>query len=181
MRRLFFAVIVMSAGLTASAYAQNHLVLIGESKDWSIYTTPPNATDAECGAISKPSRTANTRDGKIVNVRRGDIYLAVTVLPSGRYTHLVSFQAGYTIDESRQVTLKIGSRSFFLRPGTEGEAQGWAWPDVGEDDGVIDAMKKGRDAVIVAYSSRGTRTEDTFSLIGLTAALTRADECAAAL
>jgi hypothetical protein len=32
-------------------------------------------------------------------------------------------------------------------------------------------MKRGAEAVAVAMSSRGTRTEDTFSLMGFTAAV----------
>jgi hypothetical protein len=52
---------------------------------------------------------------------------------------------------------------------TDGE---WAWPqNPDEDQKIIDAMKRGADAVLTGRSSRGTQTVDTFSLMGFTAAV----------
>ena len=52
---------------------------------------------------------------------------------------------------------------------TEGE---WAWARSNDDDTrIISAMKKGARAVLTARSSRGTKTQDTVSLIGFTAAV----------
>ena len=48
----------------------------------------------------------------------------------------------------------------------------WAWTRSPEDDAaIIAAMKAGADAVVTGVSSRGTKTEDTFSLLGFTAAV----------
>ncbi|NDI14240.1 MAG: hypothetical protein EBZ20_12735 [Rhodobacteraceae bacterium] len=51
-----------------------------------------------------------------------------------------------------------------------------AWANQGEDAKIIAAMKKGAKAKLTARSSRGTRTEDTFSLLGFTAAVEDADK-----
>ena len=52
---------------------------------------------------------------------------------------------------------------------TEGE---WAWPATTDDDSkIITAMKRGADAVVSGESGRGTKTKDTFSLLGFTAAV----------
>ena len=166
----------------AGALAQDapvELVEILKSENWSVYRSIVG--DPECGVISLPSESVNRRDGEIVDVRRGTILLSVTVLPSGRYRQLLSFQAGYPFKRGSKVTLRIGSREFTLDPGTEGTAREWAWPAPGNDSAIIGAMKKGRNAVISAVSTRDTRTTDTFSLIGVTAALVAAEECAGQL
>ena len=53
----------------------------------------------------------------------------------------------------------------------------WAWAGTDEDDQkIINAMKKGAKAVLTAKSRRGTKTQDTFSLMGFTAALEDAEK-----
>jgi hypothetical protein len=55
---------------------------------------------------------------------------------------------------------------------TEGE---WAWPATPEDDQrIVAAMKRGSSAVVQARSGRGTVTNDSFSLLGFTAAVEEA-------
>ena len=55
---------------------------------------------------------------------------------------------------------------------TRGE---FAWPVSNEDDArIVEAMKRGRDVTLTGRSARGTQTEDTFSLMGFSAALEEA-------
>ncbi|MFQ5567926.1 MAG: invasion associated locus B family protein, partial [Paracoccaceae bacterium] len=57
---------------------------------------------------------------------------------------------------------------------TEGEN---AWAPSGKDDSaLVDAFRRGAKAKVEGVSSRGTRTVDTFSLSGFTAALEAAAE-----
>jgi invasion protein IalB len=52
---------------------------------------------------------------------------------------------------------------------TNGE---WAWAPTDEaDKKMVQAMKRGAKATLTGRSSRGTKTEDTFSLKGFTAAV----------
>ncbi len=52
-----------------------------------------------------------------------------------------------------------------------------AWSASDADDAkIVTAMKRGTDAKLTAFSSRGTKTEDTFSLFGFTAAVEEAEK-----
>ena len=141
---------------------------VNTETDWSIFVeTDPN----ECWAVSPPTETVNTRDGRIVSVRRGDILLFVTFRPGSNVAGEISFTGGYPFASDSTVDVKIGDDTFQFM--TNGE---WAWPGSAEEDArVVAAMKRGIDAVLTARSSRGTQTQDTFSLLGFTAAMEDAE------
>ncbi len=71
------------------------------------------------------------------------------------------------LQSGEEVNVKIDDAEFeFI---TDGE---WAWPSTqGQEPKVIEAMKRGNEAVLTARSERGTQTKDTFSLLGFTAAI----------
>ncbi len=82
----------------------------------------------------------------------------------------VAFTGGYPFAQGSTVTVEIAGQDYQLF--TEGE---WAWPaGEGEDAEIVAAMKNGVEAVLTGASSRGTQTEDTFSLMGFTEAMTEA-------
>ncbi|MCY3878122.1 MAG: hypothetical protein OXF74_02955 [Rhodobacteraceae bacterium] len=168
----FLAALIGSASV---AQDKVEIIEVSKSRNWTVYKSIVGV--AECGVIAKPTSTVNTRDGKRAEVARGDILLAITVLPNARYRQLVSFQGGYPFKKGSVVTMTIGGRVFELDPGTERQSEEWAWPHPGQDDEVVEAMKQGRDAVVTGFSWRDTKTEDTFSLLGLTAALALAESC----
>jgi hypothetical protein len=121
--------------------------------------------------VSSPKQTVNTRDGNVVSVRRGDILLFVTYRPGASVAGEVSFTGGYPFADGSTVTLEISGNTFELF--TDGE---WAWPaSAAEDAKITTAMKRGAEAVLTARSSRGTQTQDTFSLLGFTAATEEAE------
>ena len=136
--------------------------------DWSVYVeTEPSL---ECWGVARPDETVNTRDGSPVEVRRGDILLFVAYRPAAGVAGEVSFTGGYPFAEDSTVTLEIGADRFEMF--TRGE---FAWPVSNEDDArIVDAMRRGRDVKLIGRSARGTQTEDTFSLMGFTAALEEA-------
>jgi len=131
--------------------------------DWSVFVeTDPT----ECWGVSKPKQSVNTRGGKVVSVRRGEILLFVTFRPGANVEGEISFTGGYPFKPDTPVTLEVGNDRFDLF--TDGE---WAWPASKADDAKITAaMKQGAEAILTAISSRGTQTKDTFSLYGFTAA-----------
>ena len=70
------------------------------------------------------------------------------------------------------MSLDVGGTKFEMF--TEGEM---AWSASPADDAkIITAMKRGSDAVLTGVSGRGTKTEDTFSLFGFTAAVEDAEK-----
>ncbi len=110
----------------------------------------------------------NTRDGQPVQVRRGDILLFVTFRPG--VAGEISFSGGYPFAGGSTVKLDVDGTGFDLI--SDGE---WAWPGTKEDDAaILAALKKGTTAVLQAQSGKGTKTMDTFSLRGFTAAMEEA-------
>ncbi len=173
MRGILFgavAAVSFAAPLTATA----DIVGVGKVKDWTVYQS--TSGEMECGIISKPKESINTRNGKLAVVKRGDILLAVTIDPKLPKPHyLISFQSGYPFKQASTVTMRVDNTSFTLEVGkTEADAE-WAWP-AADDGRIVNAMKKGINAVLTAVSRRGTDTKDTFSLLGVTDALKLAEE-----
>ncbi|PQO24563.1 hypothetical protein C2I36_01595 [Rhodobacteraceae bacterium WD3A24] len=161
----------LMAGLMATAAPaqdEESTNRVAAETDWSVFVeTDPQ----ECWAVSTPKETVNTRDGRVVSVRRGDILLFVSYRPADDVMGEVSFTGGYPYEEGSTVEVEIGSDTFQLF--TDGE---WAWPASPEDDAALmEAMRAGAEAVITGISSRGTTTEDTFSLFGFTAATEEAE------
>ena len=169
-KRGFIAALTGAATLMAtSAAAQEESTnRVAAKTDWSVFVED-NPT--ECWGVSAPKETVNTRDGRVVAVRRGDILLFVFYRPGEDVTGQVTFTGGYPFADGSTVNMQIGSTAFELF--TEGE---WAWPASAADDAkILTAMKRGAQAVLTARSSRGTQTVDTFSLLGFTAAVEDAE------
>ncbi|GAB4386140.1 invasion associated locus B family protein [Albidovulum sp.] len=160
------AVLLLVAATGAQAQVSTNRV--AANTDWSVFVEDD---PKECWTVSAPKETVNSRDGKPVSVRRSDIRLFVTYRP-GSTAGEVSFTGGYPFAPDSTVTLEVGGSKFELF--TEGE---WAWAASPEDDkAILEALKAGASAKLTAHSSRGTQTEDTFSLLGLTAATDTARE-----
>ncbi len=169
---VFGAFALMVAG--ASLAQDSGIVGVGQVKDWTVYQS--KSGDLECGIIARPKESINTKDGKLAHVVRGDILLAVTIdpkLPNPRY--LVSFQSGYPFKQASTVTMRVDNQTFTLEIGKTDADGEWAWPPA-NDEIIVDAMKKGMSAVLTAVSRRNTDTKDTFSLLGVTDALSIAEE-----
>jgi len=160
------------AAITAAtgAFAQEESTnRVAAETDWSVFV---ENDPKECWSVSAPKETVNTRDGRVVAVRRGDILLFVFYRPGADVSGQVTFTGGYPFADGSTVNMDIGGTEFELF--TEGE---WAWPATEADDAkIITAMKRGASAVLTARSSRGTTTKDTFSLLGFTAAVEDAEK-----
>lgn len=153
-----------------AAYAQVSSRIDGAG-DWSVFKTTTKE-GAVCWVTTAPTEWVAKREGKKVDVNRGDIYLMVSVWPDRGVSNEVSVVSGYPYAKDSQVKAKIGDDSFTLY--TDGEG---AWLGSPDDDGsMVKSMKKGRSAVVTGQSGRGTETTDTFSLMGFSAALSAAEK-----
>ena len=142
---------------------------VAAKTDWSVFE---DANPRECWAVSSPKETVNTKEGRVVAVKRSDILLMAFFRPEAGVAGQVTFTGGYPFAPGSTVNLTIDGNSFELF--TEGE---WAWPASPADDTkILTAMKRGSNAVLTARSSRGTQTRDTFSLSGFTAAVEDAEK-----
>ncbi|MFV0291850.1 MAG: invasion associated locus B family protein [Paracoccus sp. (in: a-proteobacteria)] len=155
------AIITIATGLATPALAQESTNVVATEGDWTVFA---GSNPKECWAVSPPKSTANTRDGQPVDVQRGDIRLYVAYRPGSAGE--VSFTGGYPFKPGSTVAVDIGGQKFDLF--TEGEN---AWTGSSSEDAkLIAALRAGSNASLTAMSSRGTRTVDTFSLSGITAA-----------
>lgn len=156
---LWFAAAAMATG----ALAQQSENRVAANTDWSVFVEAK-----ECWGVSAPKETVNSRDGKSVEVRRGQILLFVTYT-SGEGKGVVSFSGGYPFADGSTVTLALDAASFDLF--TDGE---FAFANPSDDAKIVEAMKSGASAVLSGQSGKGTKTKDTFSLLGFTASVTEA-------
>ncbi|MEM9783444.1 MAG: invasion associated locus B family protein [Pseudomonadota bacterium] len=167
------AMAAMAVTVTAGAAIALTANRVDAKRDWSIFEAEGESGKV-CWIVTQPKSSAAFRDGKSVEVRRGDIFLMVAVRPAENVTNEVSFIAGYPFQQGTTVEAKVGSAEFTMF--TDGEN---AWPrSADEDDDVVGAFRRGSNAEVRGVSSRGTTTVDTFSLLGFTAALrTATDRC----
>lgn len=161
-----FIVATCAALLTTPLLAQEATSTnrVAAKTDWSVFVED-NPT--ECWGVATPKEQVNTRDGRVVAVTRGQALLMVFYRPSAGAKGQVAFTGGYPFRSGSTVNLSVGGTEFEMF--TDGE---WAWPATTSDDAkIVTAMKRGADAVLTAISSRGTQTQDKFSLLGFTAAV----------
>ena len=78
----------------------------------------------------------------------------------------VGFTAGYAYQKDSEAVVEVDGKKFTLFTHQDGA---WA-ADAKADNALVQAMMKGRRLVIHGTSSRGTKTVDTYSLIGFTRA-----------
>jgi invasion protein IalB len=165
---LIAAILIMS--MPHDAAAQQVANRVDAKNDWSVFTA--DADGKVCWIVTEPTKSTARRDGKPVQVSRGDIYLMVSVRPNQNVKNEVSVVSGYPYDPGGTVKTEIGGDTFNMF--TTGE-NGWLNDPVA-DDRMVGAMRRGAAAEVSGTSSRGTTTYDTFSLRGFTAALALAQD-----
>lgn len=103
--------------------------------------------------------------------KRGENYILVYKL-IGSDENIIQVEAGYNYNLNSDILVKIdnGQHNFY----STDDSPDTAWTD--NDDKVIYAMKKGLELILNGESSRGTVTNDTYTLKGFTAALNKLNE-----
>lgn len=154
----------LAAVTAASAQTPESL---GQFNQWAAYAYSADGGRV-CYVISQPQRTEPS------GVNRGSIYLFVSHRPGEGVRNEVSVITGYPYREGSQTTVEIGSDTFVMFTKDDG-----AWVEnASEESRLVTAMKGGSNMVVRGTSSRGTQTTDTYSLMGITAAINAIDgEC----
>ena len=96
---------------------------------------------------------------------RGDTYILVYKMV-GNKNSIIQVEAGYNYKLNKDIIVKIDNTNYKFY--TTEDVSDSAWTD--DDDKIIFAMKKGLELVITGESSRGTITNDTYTLKGFTSA-----------
>ena len=90
---------------------ENSTAKVDESVDWDVFAeTKPK----QCWAVSIPKETVNTRNGRVVAVRRGDIALMVVYDPNAKVNGQIVFTGGYPFAPDSTVDRTIDGNKFAL-------------------------------------------------------------------
>lgn len=139
--------------------------LLGQYDDWGAYAAAPGGKKI-CFVVARPA-SAQTDPP---NRPRNQPYLFITTRPADRVVNEVSIDVGYPFRVSAPATAAVGQATFALY--TQGDG---AWmKSLAQEGKMVDAMRSGDTVVVKGQSVRGTATTDTYSLKGLSGALTRA-------
>lgn len=96
----------------------------------------------------------------------------VTHRPGEKIANVVSFAEGYPLKESSNVVLEVGGAKFDLF--TKGDSAWARTPEI--DKAIVEAMAKGKQAVVRGVPQTGPPTTDTYSLAGFAKALALIDK-----
>ena len=160
---LALTLMTLTAGV---ALAEGEPQQIGAFEDWVAYSY--DAADSKVCYVSSTPKASEPKSAK-----RDPAFFLVTNMP-GRKPPVkgeVSTIIGYPFKEGQPVKLTIDDNSYDMF--SKGDT---AWVDTGSDKKIVTAMKSGKSLKVQATSWRGTSTVDTYSLKGISAALSAIDK-----
>jgi len=132
---------------------------ISVHKDWYVFTIKQKSMNV-CFLTSKAVESKGDYS------KRGDVLFVVTHRPTETNSGVINFRTGYNFKKNTDAVINIDNNKFLLF--TQG-SDGWA-KESKVDKAIVKAMIRGSRMMIAGISSRGTKTTDTFSLSGFTAA-----------
>ena len=130
--------------------------------DWDTYSYTENGNKV-CYMASRPQKAEGNY------TRRGEIFAYITHRPDEGTKDVFGYVTGYTYQKDSQASLAIDGQKISL---VTVEDKAWS-VDEASDKRITDLVKKGSTMIMRGTSSRGTKTKDTFSLKGSTAAYNR--------
>ncbi len=155
----------VSLALAGAAVAQSP-TQIKQFDNWAAYSY--NGPKGKvCYILSLPTRKEPG------NVNHGDNFFLISHRPGQNVEYEPQAMMGYQLQENSKVTVSVDGRNFVLF--TKGES---AWVEnVAEEPALVNAMRAGAQMTVKATSRRGTNTNYTYSLSGVTAALREIQNC----
>ncbi|MDC0217191.1 invasion associated locus B family protein [Pelagibacteraceae bacterium] len=100
--------------------------------------------------------------------KRGENFILVYKI-IGSDENIIQVEAGYQYNLNKDIVVKIDNTSFEFYSTEDSSDTAWT----NNDDKVVYAMKKGLELVLSGQSSRGTITNDTYTLTGFTSAINK--------
>jgi hypothetical protein len=137
---------------------------LGGAESWVAYTSSEKAGQI-CYVVGQPNKS------EPAGLKR-EVHLLVTHNKGDKTTNVVSFIAGYKFKDGSDAQLTIGDKKFdlFTKDDT-------AWArDAATDKAIVDAMLKGKQAVIKGTPVKGAATTDTYTLTGFAQAVVEIDK-----
>jgi len=138
---------------------------LGQHQKWSAYVVKDEGAN-HCFAYSEPTKS----EGKYAT--RGKVSISISHRPSDKVRNEVSFTAGYSFKPDSTLEVDIDGKKFKLF--VDGDS---AWAETPAiDKALVAAIQSGKKMVARGTSERGTKTVDTYSLSGSTAAIEQIDK-----
>ena len=98
--------------------------------------------------------------------KRGDNYILVYKI-IGSEENIIQIEAGYKYDLEKKINVKIDNTNFDFYSTEDSSETAWT----NDDNKVVYAMKKGLELTLTGESTRGTITNDIYTLKGFTNAI----------
>ena len=150
-----------SAALAPAALAAPERV--ATYRDWFVFVNDTNEGRV-CYAVTDPQEKSPR------TARHGEVYMMVATWANGAASEQPSFMAGYPLRDAPEPQVRIGSDKWDLfTSANEGFVEAER-----DEKRLVAAMRRGSDMRLSAMSERGTATEYSFSLLGVSNALDRA-------
>lgn len=158
-----------AATATVPAAAGAQPTLLGQYGDWGAYSAN-SAGKRVCFALAKPTKASTNPP----NRPRDPAYMFISSRPAEKVKDEVSVIIGYGFKPNSDASLQIAGANYAMYTQNDG-----AWIKNAADEArLVEALRKGVDAVVKGTSTRGTVSTDTYSLKGLAQALDKiGQEC----
>lgn len=138
---------------------------LGTAEGWTAYVYKEK-TGQVCYLAGVPQKS------EPANAKRKPPTAMVTHRPEEKVANVVSFVEGYPLKEGSDASLDIGGTKFSLF--TKKDSAWAATPEL--DKTIVEAMAKGKQAVVKGIPQKGQPTADTYSLAGFAQALAMIDK-----
>jgi invasion protein IalB len=148
------AAVVLSVAVLVPSLAAAAPKLVSNHQDWNLYVV--EGKEKLCYIASEPKKQEGTYKS------RGNPFIIVARIPSSPPIDEVSVRAGYTYKKNSEVSVRIDGTTFNFFTNDE---QAWA-KSAQDDKAAITAMRRGKQALVQATSTRDTKSSDTYSLSG---------------
>lgn len=160
------ALTALLAGIPAIALAQAPQP-IKQHKAWGAYSYKDAKAGKICYILSIPTaKEPADRD-------HGDVFFLVSQKPNGGEGFEPQVEVGYPLKDDSTVTVTVDGKKFdmFVKGNN-------AWlKDLASEPKLVAAMQAGSRMKVTGQSRRGTITSYTYSLSGVTAALSEVTAC----
>nr|WP_192847119.1 invasion associated locus B family protein [Aureimonas sp. AU4] len=166
MKQVLMMAVAMLALSGASAGAAQTPTRMSQFNDWGSYSYDQNGAKV-CYVLTTPKTM------QPASVDHGDIFFLVSQKPGARSSYEPQVVMGYPLREGSKVVVDIDGKKFNMF--TRGES---AWMEnAAEEPQLVSALKAGKAMKVDATSQRGTATNYTYSLAGVSAALKSIAAC----
>ncbi|MCH9808977.1 MAG: invasion associated locus B family protein [Alphaproteobacteria bacterium] len=149
-----------AAVIVATASAVSAATLVKTYRDWSVFSHD-KSNNKICFAATQP------KDSTPAGSNRDGVFFYVSAWPNDGVKSEISVRLGYTIKQGSTVKVSVGSSGFDLFAKDDKAFVA----DPTQELKLIEAMKRGSTMKVEATSDQGSATSDTFSLLGVSAAL----------